>query len=362
MIVIETPRLILRTWKDSDIEPFAAMNQDPEVMKFFPAILSPEESDSLINRQRQRFKEHGFCCYAVELKSTGEFIGFVGLAIPLFEAPFMPAVEIGWRIAKAYWNQGYATEAAKYVLNHAFNDLNLSEVVSFTAVQNLTSRRVMEKIGMTHSPNDDFDHPRLPEGHPLRQHVLYRIRADQLKTKESIELIPLNLSHFHLLLSWFNQPHVQVFYSLRPWTLAEIEEKFKDRVAGHDSSNVHGFVACIQDSPVAYLQCYAVKDHPWEGQNFSEDFIEKAVGLDFFIGDPSFLGKKMASPILEKFIQAEVLRIYPESKSLVVDPEINNQGSIGFFEKAGFKFHQVIEAKDALGRQRNYLLMIKKMH
>ena len=175
----------------------------------------------------------------------------------------------------------------------------------------------------------------------------------------SLSFVPLNPSHFPLLLKWFNQPHVQEFYSLRVWTLAEIEEKFKDRVAGHKSSNIHGFVACIQESPVAYLQCYAVKDHPWDGQNFSEEFIESAVGLDFFIGDPSFLGKKMAGPILERFIKTEVLSLYPDCESLVVDPDVNNQRSIVFFEKVGFKFHQVIEAKDALGNQKRYELRVK---
>ena len=188
MIILQTPRLILRTWEDSDIEPFSAMNQDPEVMKFFPSLLTPEESASRVDWQRRHFQEHGFCCYAMELKSTGEFIGFVGLAVPLFEAPFMPAVEIGWRIARSHWNQGYATEAAKYVLSHAFNDLNLQEVVSFTAVPNKTSQRVMEKIGMTHDPKDDFDHPKLAEGHPLKRHVLYRITAAQIQAKDSIEI------------------------------------------------------------------------------------------------------------------------------------------------------------------------------
>jgi RimJ/RimL family protein N-acetyltransferase len=205
MIILQTPRLILRTWQDSDIEPFSMMNQDPEVMRFFPSLLTPEESASRVDWQLRHFKEQGFCCYAVELKSTGEFIGFVGLAIPLFEAPFMPAVEIGWRIAKTHWNKGYATEAAKYVLNHAFNHLNLPEVVSFTAIQNRTSRRIMEKIGMTHDPKDDFDHPKLAEGHPLRQHVLYRITADQIKVKDSIEIEAFNpMIHRPFSLSNFN--------------------------------------------------------------------------------------------------------------------------------------------------------------
>jgi RimJ/RimL family protein N-acetyltransferase len=350
MIVIETPRLILRTWKDSDIEPFAAMNQDPEVMKFFPAILSPEESDSLINRQRQRFKEHGFCCYAVELKSTGEFIGFVGLAIPLFEAPFMPAVEIGWRIAKAYWNQGYATEAAKYVLNHAFNDLNLSEVVSFTAVQNLTSRRVMEKIGMTHSPNDDFDHPRLPEGHPLRQHVLYRIRADQRKQNESIEFIPLNPSHFPLLLSWFNRPHVQAFWILRNWSLEEVEAKYLPRLT---DPTIQVWMVFMGQTPIAFIQSYPVKNHPWPGQHIPDEMVEKSAGIDFFIGEESFLRRGYGTLILQKFIREHL----SDFDFIFADPDRKNTASVAFFQALGFEPYQIIQMKNAVGELREYELM-----
>src|SRR3990167_2313304 len=177
MKVLETERLILREWKDADIPIFAAMNQDPKVMEFFPAPLSAIESASLVDRFRRHFKKHGFGLYAVELKSSGEFIGFVGLSIPTFKAHFTPCVEIGWRIASQYWNQGYATEAAKTVLLAAFNTFGLQEVVSFTPVVNKRSIRIMEKIFMTHDPKDDFDHPSLPKGQFLARHVLYRITA-----------------------------------------------------------------------------------------------------------------------------------------------------------------------------------------
>ena len=160
--VIETPRLILRPWKESDREPFARMNADPRVMEFFPARLSREESDALMDRVRSEL-------LAAELRETGEFIGFIGLSVPTFEAHFTPCVEIGWRLAAEHWGRGLATEGARAVLARAEG-----EVVSFTTVGNLRSRRVMEKLGLTHDPRDDFDHPRLPEGHPLRRHVLYR--------------------------------------------------------------------------------------------------------------------------------------------------------------------------------------------
>jgi ribosomal-protein-alanine N-acetyltransferase len=160
--MIETPRLILRPWRESDREPFARMNADPRVMEFFPACLSRVESDALFDRAR-------LSVLAAELRDTGEFIGFIGLSVPTFEAHFTPCVEIGWRLAAEHWGRGLASEGARAVLATA-----TGPIVSFTSVQNVRSRRVMEKIGLTRDPADDFDHPRLPAGHPLRRHVLYR--------------------------------------------------------------------------------------------------------------------------------------------------------------------------------------------
>ncbi|MFY9688411.1 MAG: GNAT family N-acetyltransferase [Candidatus Acidiferrales bacterium] len=174
--MLETRRLLLRRWRDSDREPFAALNSDPRVRQFFPSLLSRAESDSLVDSIEAHFDKHGFGLFATELCPEGSFIGFIGLSIPDFDAPFMPCVEIGWRLAAEYWNQGLATEGAQAVLAYAFDSLHLDEVVSFAVPSNFASRRVMEKIGMTRSPEDDFDHPRLPEGHPLRRHVLYRIK------------------------------------------------------------------------------------------------------------------------------------------------------------------------------------------
>ncbi len=177
-IILETKRLILREWKDEDIPAFAAMNQDPKVMEFFPSTLTPEESESRVDWQRCHFKEHGFCCFAVELKATGEFIGFVGLSIPIFKAHFTPCIEVGWRIASQHWNQGYATEAARAILRAAFEKYGLKEVVSFTAETNKPSIRIMEKLGMRHNPEDDFDHPNIPKDHLLSRHVLYRLSLE----------------------------------------------------------------------------------------------------------------------------------------------------------------------------------------
>lgn len=176
---LATPRLVLRGWRDSDLPAFAAMNADPQVMAFFPRTYGRAESDGLVARIRDHFRRHGFGFWAVEAPGAAPFIGFVGLWISDFAAPFTPCVEIGWRLAPRYWGRGYATEAAHASLRFGFETLQRDEIVSFTAAGNLRSRRVMERIGMTRDAAGDFDHPMLPDGSPLRRHVLYRLsRAD----------------------------------------------------------------------------------------------------------------------------------------------------------------------------------------
>lgn len=172
--MLETKRLILRTWQSSDLEPFAQLNADPEVMRFFPSTLSRAESDTLVERIQAHHRIHGFSLWAVEEKATGNFMGFIGLNIPSFEVHFTPTVEIGWRLAQPFWGKGYATEGAKQALDYGFTILALPEIVSFTATVNKPSIAVMERLGMSRTESDDFDHPRLPPGHPLQRHVLYR--------------------------------------------------------------------------------------------------------------------------------------------------------------------------------------------
>jgi RimJ/RimL family protein N-acetyltransferase len=174
-IPIETPRLLLRAWRDSDREPFARMNADPQVMEFFPACLTREQSDGLVDRIEANMRRDGYSFFAAELRQTGEFIGFIGLSVPPFD--FIPSPEIGWRLAAPYWNQGLATEGARAALRFAFDELGYREIIAYTAVANIRSRRVMEKLGMTYKPADDFDHPRIAENHPLRRHALYRIAS-----------------------------------------------------------------------------------------------------------------------------------------------------------------------------------------
>jgi RimJ/RimL family protein N-acetyltransferase len=178
---LRTQRLILRRWRDDDRLPFARMNADTDVMAHFPAPLSREESDQLFDRIQDHFEARGFGPWALEIPGVAPFAGFVGLSVPRFEAPFTPCVEIGWRLARAHWGRGYATEAALASLACGFDQLRLDEVVSFTVPANLRSRKVMESIGMSHDERDDFDHPSLPEGHPLRRHVLYRAKAEKTR-------------------------------------------------------------------------------------------------------------------------------------------------------------------------------------
>ena len=173
--VLRTDRLVLRPWRDADRAPFAALNADPQVMQFFPKPLTRAESDALAGRMREHFARHGFGFWAVEAPGVADLVGALGLVVPSFEAPFTPCVEIGWRLARDYWGRGYATEGASAALAFGFERLGLEEIVSFTVPANLPSRRVMERLGMTRSPADDFEHPFLPAGHPLRQHVLYRL-------------------------------------------------------------------------------------------------------------------------------------------------------------------------------------------
>ncbi|HKV04128.1 MAG TPA: GNAT family N-acetyltransferase [Candidatus Acidoferrales bacterium] len=177
--MIETERLVLRLWETRDREPFARLNSDPRVMEFMPGCLSAAESDVLVDRIEEHFRRHGFGLYAAELRKERLFIGYVGLAVPGFRAHFSPCVEIGWRLAAGHWGQGVATEGARAVARDAFERLKLAALVSFTVPANSRSRRVMEKIGMTHDPAEDFDHPNLPERHPLRRHVLYRLLRSQ---------------------------------------------------------------------------------------------------------------------------------------------------------------------------------------
>lgn len=211
MVFIKTKRLILRQWEESDLAPFAALNADPRVREFFPSILSREESDQEAKLCSDQIANHGWGFWAVSLIETQEFIGLIGLKNVHFAAHFTPAVEIGWRLAYDHWGKGYAQEGARAALAYGFETLRLDQIVSFTTLNNIRSRAVMEKIGMSHQSLDAFDHPRLPEGHPLKKHVLYRL-------------------HSH---DWFESTYKNQKYVFKPYskTFPDLFKKEKDRIS-----------------------------------------------------------------------------------------------------------------------------------
>lgn len=180
---LETPRLRLRGWLAQDREPFAAINADPEVMRYMGGVLERGTSDALVDRIERHFDAHGFGLWAAEARESGRCIGYIGLMIPRFELPFRsraePCVEAAWRLASDCWRRGLATEGARAALSYGFGVLELPEIVSLTSVGNRASRRVMEKLGMQRNPSEDFDHPALADGHPLRRHVLYRLPRER---------------------------------------------------------------------------------------------------------------------------------------------------------------------------------------
>jgi RimJ/RimL family protein N-acetyltransferase len=186
--VIRTERLVLREWREDDRDDWAALNADPEVMEFFPATLDRAQADAAFDRIAAALATRGWGLWAVE--HEGRFLGFTGLSPVGFEAAFTPATEIGWRLRRDAWSQGFATEAARAAMRFAFDDLALPQLVSFTSVANARSRAVMERLGMTHDPADDFDNPNVPLGNPLRRHVLYRVVDKGLGRSMSTDSVP----------------------------------------------------------------------------------------------------------------------------------------------------------------------------
>ena len=168
-------QITLRQWRDSDLEPYAAMNSDPEVMRYFPSVLSREQSEASLVRQQALIEQRGWGLWVLDV--DGAFAGFAGLGIPTFKAPFMPCIEAGWRLRREYWGRGIAYRGALQALAYGFDVLKLPEILSFTAAVNTPSRRLMERLGFVHDAAGDFDHPSIPEGHELRRHVLYRKKA-----------------------------------------------------------------------------------------------------------------------------------------------------------------------------------------
>jgi RimJ/RimL family protein N-acetyltransferase len=184
VIELETPRLVLRTWRESDREPYAALNQDPRVMEHFPGLIPRERSEALVDGCIAAFASRGWGNWALERRDTGEFIGFTGLSIPRADLPFSPCVEVGWRLAHAHWGFGFASEAALAALRVGFEQIGLGEIVSMTALTNLRSQAVMRRIGLVDT-GFTFEHPGVPEGHPVRPHCLFKLGAQQWRAPKA---------------------------------------------------------------------------------------------------------------------------------------------------------------------------------
>jgi RimJ/RimL family protein N-acetyltransferase len=178
-VELRCERLVMRAWRLTDREPFAALNADPVAMEHFPSTLDRAQSDAFADRSEAGLRDRGWGLWAVEAPGVADFIGIVGLNEARFDAPFTPAVEVMWRLARAHWGRGYATEAARAAVAAGFGQVDLEEIVSFTIPANRRSRAVMERLGMHRDPGDDFDHPGIPAGHPMRRHVLYRLRREE---------------------------------------------------------------------------------------------------------------------------------------------------------------------------------------
>lgn len=350
MKVIETERLILRTWENKDIDPMAQIDQDPKVCEHLPAIGNRSATEALIKHIMRHYEQHGFSLYAVELKATHELIGFLGLMIPSFEAHFMPAVEIGWRLSSKHWGQGYATEGATAVLDYAFNQLGLKEIVSLTVPANVRSIRVMEKIGMKRDISDNFHHPKLPSNHPLSMHVLYRIT----KNNKEINFKALHDTDIPIVKKWFNEPHVVQFYSLRDnWTDEQVAKKFRPFIKQEKS--VQCFIVSFKDLPVGFIQKYPIKEFPWPEQEFSDEVMQHAAGIDLFIGEVNYINQGLGTRIIREFLDQH---IWNHFSYCIADPNIQNKAMIRCLEKIGFREHKVIQTEDKLMHAVKLKLMI----
>lgn len=182
MIEPRTDRLLLRRWREQDREPFAALNGDPRVMEFFPSVLEPSDSDALADRIERNIAERGWGLWAAELEDSRQFIGFIGLEVPTPALPYSPCVEVGWRLAYRFWGKGLATEGARAALKTGFESLGLAEIFSFTSTLNSRSRAVMERLGMVAEPGT-FEHPGVPVGSRLREHLAYRLTRGEWSSR-----------------------------------------------------------------------------------------------------------------------------------------------------------------------------------
>ncbi|MBN9231863.1 MAG: GNAT family N-acetyltransferase [Legionella sp.] len=335
MKILETQRLILRSFQMADLEAMATIDADPKVCEFLPALGTRENTTAGVQRIISHEQQKGFSLYAVELKTTHEMIGWIGLITPSFEAHFTPAIEIGWRLASQYWNQGYATEGARAVLDYAFTTLELEDVVSFTVEKNLASRRIMEKIGLHHDPKDNFNHPKLP-GHKLERHVLYRLNRSEYLARQFV-FRPLTKTDLNLLCQWFAKPHVREWWT-DALTPDEINEKYGNRIGG---TVVCPYIACLAEKPIAFIQYYWASK---VGEGWWPDEDTSTVGIDQFIGEETLLNQGYGTALIQQFIA--FLGQNSGIKKIITEVDPNNLRAKRCYEKVGFQTVGIIDTPD----------------
>lgn len=336
MKTLETQHLILRPFQMTDLDAMAAIDADPKVCEFLPTIGTRETTVAGIQRIIDHEQQKGFSLYAVELKTTREMIGWIGLITPSFEAHFTPAIEIGWRLSSQHWHQGYATEGATAVLDYAFTTLGLEEVVSFTVEANLASRRVMEKIGLQHNPKDDFNHPKLL-GHPLEKHVLYRLSRSEYLIRQFV-FKPLTKTDLQLLCQWFAKPHVREWWP-DALTAEEIHEKYGNRIGG---TVVCPYIVFLGEKPLAFIQYYWANK---VGEGWWAEEEDSTVGIDQFIGEEHYLNQGYGTLFIQQFI-IFLCQQHPSIKKIITEVDPHNLRAKRCYEKAGFQSLGMIDTPD----------------
>lgn len=336
MKILETQRLILRSFRMTDLDVMASIDADPKVCEFLPALGTRENTSAVIQRIMSHEQQRGYSLYAAELKATHEMIGWIGLMTPSFEAHFTPAIEIGWRLASQHWNQGYATEGAKAVLDYAFTTLGLEELVSFTVENNLASRRVMEKIGLHHDPKDDFNHPKLPS-HKLERHVLYRLKRSEYLARKFV-FRPLTKTDLNLLCQWFAKPHIREWWA-DALTPDEINEKYGNRIGG---TVVCPYIVYLGVKPIAFIQYYWASK---VGEGWWPEEDDSTVGIDQFIGEEDCLNQGYGTVLIQQFITF-LCQQHPQIKKIITEVDPNNLRAKGCYEKVGFRSVGMIDTPD----------------
>lgn len=329
-IELDTERLRLRRWREADREPFAALNADPEVMRYFAEPLSRAASDASIDGWQRQFEERGWSNWAAELRATGELLGFVGLSVPRRTLPFSPCVEIGWRLARGHWGRGYATEGARAALQVGFERLGLPEIVSFTTLSNRPSRAVMERIGLRDTGRD-FEHPGLPPGHPLRLHCLYQVTAEEWRAAQRIRRVegdglvlePQTAGHAEAMFEVLSDPAIYLHENQPPPSVDGLRERYRRLETRRSGDGTQQWLNWVIRLPGGELIGYVQATVKADG----------SAGIAYELASAHW-GRGLARRAVEAMI-GELLRRHGVSR-LVAVAKATNARSIGLLQRLGF--------------------------